>query len=261
MVDFGDEDDDEGRRRRRKKFATQGSGGEGGGDGAHGGGHQGKQAGKGKGKGGKGAAATSLVKHVPGKLTHAEVGESAAEIFGDGGMADEQEEEEEEAVLEAGDEEGEDEDVGEAEDGEEGGRAIVTASAAAAAPGSWESLGVTATFAPHLVSLGYSRPTKVQCGTLPVLLGRKDALVRAATGSGKTLCYLVPIIQDLAGQVRGEGGVLADCVCVREGGREGVKERLGCVFVIMHARTRVCVWYLSGFVVSIALLWLQGSIA
>ncbi|EME27917.1 ATP-dependent RNA helicase [Galdieria sulphuraria] len=44
---------------------------------------------------------------------------------------------------------------------------------------------------------GFLHPTPVQCQGLPCLLGGKDALISAPTGTGKTVCYAVPIIHQL----------------------------------------------------------------
>eukprot|EP01103_Thecamoeba_quadrilineata_P002618 TRINITY_DN12542_c0_g1_i1.p1 TRINITY_DN12542_c0_g1~~TRINITY_DN12542_c0_g1_i1.p1 ORF type:complete len:653 (-),score=133.63 TRINITY_DN12542_c0_g1_i1:217-2175(-) len=42
--------------------------------------------------------------------------------------------------------------------------------------------------------LGHKNPTLVQSQTLPHFLAKKDILVKANTGSGKTLSYLIPIV-------------------------------------------------------------------
>jgi len=46
-------------------------------------------------------------------------------------------------------------------------------------------------------TLGLERPTLVQSRGIPVQLEGKDLLCRARTGSGKTLCYAVPMVQRL----------------------------------------------------------------
>ncbi len=61
--------------------------------------------------------------------------------------------------------------------------------------GSWTQLGLSAALAAHLEQLEFKAPTPIQRDVLPVLLSGRDALVKAQTGSGKTLCYLLPIIQ------------------------------------------------------------------
>lgn len=54
----------------------------------------------------------------------------------------------------------------------------------------------------HLVAtlekdLGLANVTEAQLRTIPVLLDKKDALVKSQTGSGKTLAYAIPIVQKL----------------------------------------------------------------
>ncbi|KAM9810474.1 ATP-dependent DNA helicase DDX31 [Neosynchiropus ocellatus] len=70
---------------------------------------------------------------------------------------------------------------------------------------------------PHLVStlntlLSISTLTSVQEETIPVLLSGRDAVVRSQTGSGKTLCYAVPLVhklQEVQPKVRRSDGPLA----------------------------------------------------
>ncbi|XP_034727901.1 probable ATP-dependent RNA helicase DDX31 isoform X1 [Etheostoma cragini] len=57
---------------------------------------------------------------------------------------------------------------------------------------------------PHLVAtlnkvLNVSTVTSVQKRTIPVLLSGRDAVVQSQTGSGKTLSYAVPVVQNLQG--------------------------------------------------------------
>lgn len=59
---------------------------------------------------------------------------------------------------------------------------------------------------------GFERPTNVQVKSVPAVLSGKDVLVKSETGSGKTLSYLLPIVQKLQGiepRVRREDGCLA----------------------------------------------------
>jgi ATP-dependent RNA helicase DDX31/DBP7 len=37
--------------------------------------------------------------------------------------------------------------------------------------------------------------TEAQSRTIPILLDKKDALVKSQTGSGKTLAYAIPIVE------------------------------------------------------------------
>ena len=44
---------------------------------------------------------------------------------------------------------------------------------------------------------GFSHPTLIQSAVLPVALTGRDVLVRAKTGSGKTVAYMLPLLQKL----------------------------------------------------------------
>ena len=54
-----------------------------------------------------------------------------------------------------------------------------------------------------LKELGFSRPTPVQADAIPPALAGKDVLACAATGSGKTAAFLLPILNRLLGRPRG----------------------------------------------------------
>jgi ATP-dependent RNA helicase DDX31/DBP7 len=47
---------------------------------------------------------------------------------------------------------------------------------------------------------GISSPTAAQVQTIPLLLRGRDVILQAPTGSGKTLCYLLPIVHSLLQQ-------------------------------------------------------------
>ncbi|OAQ73233.1 DEAD/DEAH box helicase (Sbp4) [Pochonia chlamydosporia 170] len=46
-------------------------------------------------------------------------------------------------------------------------------------------------------TMGFSRMTPVQAATMPHFMGNKDVVVEAVTGSGKTLSFLIPIVQKI----------------------------------------------------------------
>lgn len=46
-------------------------------------------------------------------------------------------------------------------------------------------------------AMGFDRMTPVQASTIPLFLGHKDVVVEAVTGSGKTLSFLIPLVERL----------------------------------------------------------------
>lgn len=63
---------------------------------------------------------------------------------------------------------------------------------------SFSSLGLHTNLCDQLKErLGFEVPTSVQAQAIPAILSGRDVLVNAATGTGKTLAYLAPVIQHL----------------------------------------------------------------
>lgn len=63
---------------------------------------------------------------------------------------------------------------------------------------SWQELGITSPqLLTNLQSMSCSSPLPVQDKTCPSVLTGNDVLVGTYTGSGKTLCFLVPLVQRL----------------------------------------------------------------
>src|SRR3954454_20078206 len=56
-----------------------------------------------------------------------------------------------------------------------------------------------------LADLGYEEPTPVQREAIPPLLQGRDVLGQAATGTGKTAAFALPIIERMSGGDRGGG--------------------------------------------------------
>ncbi|AFP65285.1 DEAD box protein (nucleomorph) [Chroomonas mesostigmatica CCMP1168] len=61
----------------------------------------------------------------------------------------------------------------------------------------FKDLGICEQLNRITVSLGYKKPTKIQIFTIPHALNKKDIIGYAQTGSGKTIAYLLPIVQNL----------------------------------------------------------------
>jgi ATP-dependent RNA helicase DDX55/SPB4 len=45
--------------------------------------------------------------------------------------------------------------------------------------------------------MGYTHMTPVQASTIPLFMKHKDVVVEAVTGSGKTLSFVIPILERL----------------------------------------------------------------
>jgi ATP-dependent RNA helicase DeaD len=63
--------------------------------------------------------------------------------------------------------------------------------------GAFPTLGLSDILLTALTALGYEEPTPVQRETIPILLGGHDLLAMAATGTGKTAAFALPMIQRL----------------------------------------------------------------
>src|SRR5512132_2273771 len=58
-------------------------------------------------------------------------------------------------------------------------------------------LGLDPAILESLTALGYEEPTPIQREAIPALLEGKDLLGQAATGTGKTAAFALPILQRL----------------------------------------------------------------
>jgi ATP-dependent RNA helicase DeaD len=67
------------------------------------------------------------------------------------------------------------------------------------APGGFAGLGLDARLVDTLVALGYEQPTPIQKQVIPTLLAGHDLLGQAATGTGKTAAFALPLLHRLAG--------------------------------------------------------------
>ena len=77
----------------------------------------------------------------------------------------------------------------------------------------FEALGLAESLVRAVTALGYEEPTPVQREAIPLILSGKDLLAQAATGTGKTAAFALPMIQRLsgdkkAGRIRTRGVVL-----------------------------------------------------
>ena len=77
----------------------------------------------------------------------------------------------------------------------------------------FQSLGLSDSLVKAVTALGYEEATPVQRAAIPVVLSGRDLLAQAATGTGKTAAFALPMIQRLAldkkaGRIRTRGIVL-----------------------------------------------------
>jgi len=59
----------------------------------------------------------------------------------------------------------------------------------------FEDLGLSGALLRSIRDVGYEAPTPIQLQTIPVLLGGRDVIAQAQTGSGKTAAFGLPIIE------------------------------------------------------------------
>src|SRR6476661_3979608 len=67
-----------------------------------------------------------------------------------------------------------------------------------AAENGFEALGLDARLVKSLSELGYEEPTPIQRESIPPLLTGRDVIGQAATGTGKTAAFALPILQRIA---------------------------------------------------------------
>src|SRR3954464_13648166 len=82
--------------------------------------------------------------------------------------------------------------------------------------GTFEDLGLRPELLGALAALGYEEPTPIQQETIPPLIAGRDLLGQAATGTGKTAAFALPILQRFAIEGRAKGPVALVLVPTRE---------------------------------------------
>ena len=69
---------------------------------------------------------------------------------------------------------------------------------------SFESLGLRAELLSALAAQGFTTPTPIQSGAIPLIFSGCDLLAGAQTGTGKTAAFALPIVQQLSGKIPAE---------------------------------------------------------
>ena len=75
---------------------------------------------------------------------------------------------------------------------------IYAFSMSTAVPVSFSSLGLQTELTEVVNALGYEEPTPIQRETIPLLLAGRDLLGQAATGTGKTAAFALPMLQRIS---------------------------------------------------------------
>ena len=83
-------------------------------------------------------------------------------------------------------------------------------------PPTFKDLGLRPELLEALSDLGYEEPTPIQRESIPPLLAGRDLLGQAATGTGKTAAFALPILERLGGDGRRTGPVALVLVPTRE---------------------------------------------
>src|ERR1700722_11874013 len=83
-------------------------------------------------------------------------------------------------------------------------------------PITFAELGLRHELLDTLATLGYEEPTPIQAAAIPVLLQGRDMLGQAATGTGKTAAFALPILQRLPAGERGREPMALILVPTRE---------------------------------------------
>ncbi len=65
------------------------------------------------------------------------------------------------------------------------------------APAGFDTLGLDERVLSALIALGYEEPTPVQLAAIPPLLEGRDVMAQAATGTGKTAAFALPLLHKL----------------------------------------------------------------
>lgn len=65
---------------------------------------------------------------------------------------------------------------------------------------SFENLGLSPYLSKAITKLGFLKPFEIQTETIPSILKGKDVMGIAKTGSGKTLCFVAPLLQKIQHQ-------------------------------------------------------------
>lgn len=78
----------------------------------------------------------------------------------------------------------------------------------------FESFSISKKIVEKLNSIGYYYPTNIQRKSIPFALFGRDIMVTSQTGSGKTLCFIIPIIEKLQNIRWSSNDLIGGCIIV-----------------------------------------------
>lgn len=64
-------------------------------------------------------------------------------------------------------------------------------------PNTFQEIGVSKELTSRLKRMGIQEPTSIQEKTIPMIMEKKDVIAKAQTGTGKTLAFLLPILEKI----------------------------------------------------------------
>jgi ATP-dependent RNA helicase DeaD len=91
---------------------------------------------------------------------------------------------------------------------------ISTASRGDSADGPFAALGLEPALVAAVVALGYEEPTDIQREAIPPLIEGHDVLGQAATGTGKTAAFALPMLHRIGASIDDDGRVVRGLVLV-----------------------------------------------
>jgi len=102
------------------------------------------------------------------------------------------------AVLSSGDDDILKGTVRDLDDGDSEKRTSHAAGAKKKSKGGFHAMNLSDTIMAGLRKQGYKQPTPIQRKTVPLVLSGRDVVAMARTGSGKTMAFLIPVLEKLA---------------------------------------------------------------
>jgi len=80
-------------------------------------------------------------------------------------------------------------------------------------PNGFAAIGARPETVQALAAVGITQPFAIQTMTLPIALAGQDLIGQARTGTGKTLGFGVPLLQNIKNKAEGSNGGCFQCLC------------------------------------------------